>query len=54
MELGDNAKFAMKGVGTVSFQLDFGDYLHLSDVVFVPGLKDKGCRVSFVDGQVLV
>ena len=62
MELGDNAKYAVKGIGTTSFQLESGDSLHMRDVLFVPELKnllsisaleDRGYRVAFVDGQVL-
>lgn len=54
----------MKGVGSTSFQLDSGVILHINDILFVSGLKknllsifaleDKGHRVAFVDGQVLV
>ena len=44
----------MRRVGTIWFQLDSKDYLHLVDVVFVPGLKEKGYKVAFVDGQVVV
>ena len=60
VELGDNAKYAVKGMGSTSFQLDSRDTLHMSDILLVPGLKknllsvsaleDKGYRVSFVDG----
>jgi hypothetical protein len=54
----------MKGTGTTSFQLDFGNSLKMSDVLYVPGLKrnivstsaleDKGYRVAFIDGKVLI
>jgi hypothetical protein len=54
----------VKGVGTTSFQLESRDSLHMRDVLFVPGLKknllsisaleDRGYKVAFVDGQVLV
>jgi hypothetical protein len=64
VEFGDNAKYAVKGVGSTSFQLEFGNSLHMKDVLFVPvlrknllsisALEDKGYRVAFVDGQVLV
>ena len=55
VELGDNAKYAVKGIGSRSFQLDSRD----SHILFVPGLKknllsisaleDKGYKVAFVD-----
>ena len=54
----------MKGVGSTSFQLDLGDILHMSDILFVPGLEEnllsisyleeKYFKVSFVDGKFLV
>ena len=64
VEIGDNSKYVVKGVGTSSVQLDSRDSLHMKDVLLVPGLKknllpisyleDRGYRVAFVDGQVLV
>jgi hypothetical protein len=61
--LGDDARYAVKGTGTTSLQLDTGIPLHLSDVLFVPGmrsnlvsistLEDKGYKVVFSDGKVL-
>ena len=64
VELGDNTKHAVKGVGTWSFYLDSGDSLHMKDVLFVLGLKNnllsistleyRGYTVAFMDGQVLV
>lgn len=64
VELGDNSKYAVKGIGSTSFQLESGDSLYISDVIFVPGLKknlpsnsaleDKGYRFSLTNGQVLV
>jgi hypothetical protein len=38
VELGDNTKYAMRGVGATSFQLDFGDTIHIQDVLYVTGL----------------
>jgi hypothetical protein len=62
--LGDNSKHAIKGVGEASLQLDLGKSLSIKDILFVQGLKknllsissleDKGFRVAFVDGQVLL
>jgi len=56
-------KYAVRGLGKTSFQLETGDRLHMSNVLYVPGLKknllsisaseDKGYRVAFVDGHVL-
>jgi hypothetical protein len=63
VQLGDNAKYAVKGVGTTSFQLKSGKPLKMSEVLYVPGLKknllsisameDRGYVVAFIDGKVL-
>ena len=61
--LGDDAKYTMKGFGATSLQLESKDTLHLSDVLYVHGMKrnlvsilaleDKGYKVAFSDGKVL-
>jgi hypothetical protein len=53
----------VKGSGDTSFKLDYGTPHHLSNVLFLSGvrrnlvsisaLEDKGCKVSFSDGKVL-
>ena len=63
VELGDNAKYAVKAVGTASFQPECRDSLHMRDVLFILGLKnnlllisaleDRGYKVAFVDGTLL-
>jgi hypothetical protein len=60
VELGDNAKFAVKGVGAASFQLQSEKPLKMSDVLYVSGLKknllsisamkDRGYVVAFSSG----
>ena len=64
MVLGDDSKHAIKGIGEASLQLDSSNPLSIKDIVFLQGLKnnilsisaleDKGFRVAFVDGQVLL
>jgi hypothetical protein len=64
VELGDDSRHAVRGVGEASYQLDSGNSISIKDVLFVQGLKknllsisaleDKGFRVAFVDGQVLL
>jgi hypothetical protein len=39
VELGDNAKYAVKGEGTILFQLESGGSLEAQDVLYVPGMK---------------
>ena len=61
--LGDDANYIVKGSGATSLQLETNDTLHLSDVLYVPGMKrnlvsilaleDKGYKVAFSDGKVL-
>jgi hypothetical protein len=61
--LGDNARYNVIGVGTSTFQLDFGIPLQLNEVLYVPGMKrnlvfvstleDKGYKVTFSKGKFL-
>jgi hypothetical protein len=44
--LGDDARYAVKGSGTTSLQLDSGTPLHLSDVLFVPGMRRNLVSIS--------
>ena len=63
VELGDDATYAIQGVGSTSFQLDFGIVLHIEGILFVSSLKknllsisaleDKGFKVTFMDGKAL-
>jgi hypothetical protein len=63
VELRDNAKYAVKGVGTASFQLNSRNPLNMSEVLYVPGLKknllsisymeERGYSMEFIDGKVL-
>lgn len=64
VELGDNTKYEVKGIGTSYFQLEYEGNVPINNILYVPGLKknllsissleDKGYLVAFVDGQVLV
>jgi hypothetical protein len=57
LELGDNTKYAVRGQGTVQFQLESGGSFDVQEVLYVPGLKknllsisvmeDKGYEVNF-------
>ena len=61
--LGDDANYTMKRSGATSLQLESNDTLHISDVLYVLGMKrilvsisaleDKGYKVAFSDGKVL-
>jgi hypothetical protein len=64
VELGDDAKYLVAGVGTIPFQLESGNYLDFDDVLFVPSLRknllsisvmeDKGFAMEFKNQQVLI
>ena len=64
VELGDNKVYVVRGVGSTSLKLENGSKLHLNNILYVLGLKknllsiscleDKGKRVAFVDGKLLV
>ena len=57
IEVGDDAQYQAQGVGTVSFQREFGKPLSFVDVLYVPGLtknliyvfsvEDKAFQVKF-------
>jgi hypothetical protein len=62
--LGDDYQYPIKGVGEASYKLDSGKPMKMKEVLYVPGLKknllsissldEKGYRVAFVYGQVLM
>ena len=64
VKLGDDYQYPIKGSGEASYKLDSGKSMKMNDALFVPGLKknllsistfdEKGMRVVFVDGQVLM
>jgi hypothetical protein len=64
VKLGDDYQYPIKGVGEASYKLDSGKAMRMKDVLYVPGLKknllsisaldEKGFRVAFVDGEVLM
>jgi hypothetical protein len=63
VELGDKSTYPVEGFGQASVKLKTGNNVHLSNVLYVPGLEknlvsiscleDKGNRIAFVDGKVL-
>jgi hypothetical protein len=63
VELCDNSKYAVKGFGTTSFQIESKKPLMMSDVLYVSGLKKNlfsiyvmeeiGYAIAFSCGQVL-
>jgi hypothetical protein len=64
VELGDDSRHVVKGVREASYQRDSDNSISIKDVLFVQDLKknilsisfleDKGFRVAFVYGQVLL
>jgi hypothetical protein len=63
VELGDKTTYPVEGFGQAAIKMKTGNYVHLSNVLYVPGLEknlvsiscleDKGNRIAFVDGKVL-
>jgi transposase InsO family protein len=63
VELGDKSTYPVEGFGQASVKLKSGNNVHLSNVLYVPGLEknlvsiscleDKGNRIAFMDGKVL-
>jgi hypothetical protein len=64
VELGDKNSYAVKGIGKASIKMESCNNVHVSNVLYVPGLKknlvsiscleDKGDIIAFVDGKILV
>lgn len=62
--LGDNSSHDVKRFGSTSFHSNSSQTIHLHGVLYVSGLKknlvsssimeDKGHKVTFIDGKVLV
>jgi hypothetical protein len=63
VDLGDTSTYPVEGFGQASVKLKTGNNVHLSNVLYVPGLEknlvsiscleDKGNKIAFVDGKVL-
>jgi hypothetical protein len=63
VELGDKSTYPIEGFGQASIKLESGNHVHLSNVLYVPGLEnnlvsiscleDKGNRIAFIDEKVL-
>jgi hypothetical protein len=63
VELGDKRTYPVEGFGQASMKLESGNHVHLSNVLYVPGLeknlvslsclKYKGNIIEFMDGKVL-
>ena len=64
VKLGDDYQCPIKGVGEASYKLNSGKPIKMKEILYVPGLKnnllsistldEKGYKVAFVDGQVLM
>ena len=64
VEMGDDETYSVSRVGTISFKRDHGALITLTDVKYVPGLKnnlvsiamleDKGYNVVFSKGKVFL
>jgi hypothetical protein len=62
-ELGDKNTYPIEGIGQASIKLKTSNNVHLSNVLYVPGLEnnvvsisfleEKGNIIAFVDGKVL-
>ena len=62
--LGDDSQYPIKGMGKSSYNINSRKSMKMKDVLYVPGLKknllsilaldNKGFRVDFIDGEVLM
>ena len=51
IELGDDARYQAQGVGTISFQREYGKPLSFVDVLYVPGLMKNLIYVSTLEDK---
>jgi hypothetical protein len=61
IEMGNNGRYSVTGIGTITFQRESSKPLQLKNVMHVPGLKknlvsvamleDRGYDVVFIDGK---
>ena len=61
IEIGDDGRYSVTGIGTITFERESGKPFPLKDVMHVPGLKknlvldtmleDKGYDVVLIDGK---
>jgi len=64
VELGDKKSYLVRGIGSTSLKLENGGNINLNNILFVPCLQknplsmscleDKGDRVAFINGKVVV
>jgi hypothetical protein len=63
VDLGDKTTYPMEGFGQATIKMKTGNYVHLRNVLYVPGLEnnlvsiscleDKGNIIAFMDGKLL-
>ena len=49
VEIGDNSKHDVKGVGEASFRLDSGMSVNMKNILLVPGLKKNLLSISALE-----
>jgi hypothetical protein len=54
VELGDDAKYVVKGEGTILFHLESRGLLEAQDVLYVPKLKKNFLSVSVLEDMVFL
>ena len=64
VELGNGSTSYIKGVGSISLQLDSGTLINIGEILYVPSLnknvisvivlEDKGFSLTFSEGKVLI
>jgi hypothetical protein len=48
MELGDDATYPVRGVGSISFQMPLRDVLEMDHILLVPRLRKKLLSISYM------
>ena len=51
MELGDKKSYAIKGFGATNLQFDSGSFIHIDEILYVPGLKKNLLSVAVLEDK---
>jgi hypothetical protein len=51
VELGDDKRYKIEGVGSISFKLESGVRLHVDEVLYVPGLKKNLISIATLEDK---
>jgi hypothetical protein len=51
IKMGDNGRYSVNGIGTITFQRDSGQPFQLKNVMHVPGLNKKMVSIAMLEDR---